>query len=87
MNASVDKPRCGALTSEQYAIQCQLLEYRRQLCKRASVPSASLLVRIEVASGMSDSMIEGVVNNYTSVRRPFKFGITSAEHADAFMTL
>ena len=87
MNASVDKPRCGALTSEQYAIQCQLLEYRRQLCKRASVPSASLLVGIEVASGISDSIIEGIVNNYTSVQCKedlFKFGITSAEHVDVF---
>lgn len=46
------------LSSEQHSIKTQLLEYRRQLCERAAVPSASLIVGIEIASGIPDSVID-----------------------------
>ena len=54
----VAEPQCSSalsgdtLTSKQCAIKAQLLEYRRQLCERASVPSASLMVGIEIATGL-----------------------------------
>lgn len=87
MQEAVDEPNLCALTSKQHAIQAQLLEYRKQLCKRASVPSASLLVGIEIASGISDSVIDWVVNDYKSIQCKedlYRFGVTSVERADVF---
>ena len=85
-------PACDEFEScvkskEQSAVKAQLLEYRRQLCERARVPSASLIVGIKIASGIADDTIERVVNNCESVSCKddlFKFGVTSAEHADVF---
>lgn len=52
---AVEEPQCSVLpgdtlTTKQSGIKAQLLDYRRQLCERASVSSASLMVGIEIAS-------------------------------------
>ena len=68
----VKKPTCRIttarlLTDKQECIRAQLLEYRRQLCERAAVPSASLMVGIEITTGIPDSLIESIVQDYTLV--------------------
>ena len=78
------------LTGKQCAIKAQLLEYRRQLCERASVPSASLMVGIEISTGIPDSLIDRVVQDYTQVQCTddlIKLGVTSSEHADVFFDI
>lgn len=86
------KPTCRTttarlLTDKQECIKAQLLEYRRQLCERAAVPSASLMVGIEISTGIPDSLIESIAQDYTLVQCTedlINLGVTSPEHADVF---
>ena len=80
----------STLSSEQNAIKAQLLEYRRQLCERATVPSAALMVGIEIASGIPDRVIELVVRNYASIQNVqdlLNLGVPSSTHAAVFIDI
>ena len=89
---AVEEPQCsalpgGTLTTKQSAIKAHLLEYRRQLCERALVPSASLILGIEIATGVPDSVMDCIVKDYTLVECRedlIKICVTSHERADMF---
>lgn len=85
---STDRPR-PLPKKIRSKIKEEIILYRYKICERSSCPAATLIAGVEICTGISNSMIEHVVSNSTSVTTVsdvLELGVPT-EHAEGILDI